>query len=173
MTAVRDESGRPRHAVARSGARLAAVQALFQMSNRDITTEAVVEEFRHHRLTDGDTVEGQPDLSRADAKHFTALVLGTGLRLTEIDQKLDAVLPADWARARLDPVVCAILRAGIFELMARDDVPVRVVIDEYVSIAHAFFDAAEPRFVNGLLDALARQLRPDAFITGHDAAPRG
>ena len=173
MTTTRDDTGRTRRAVARSGARLAAVQALFQVDNRGAGAEAVVEEFRHFRLTDGDTIDGQPDLSGADTKHFAALVLGTAMRLAEIDVKLDAALPADWPRARLDPVVCAILRAGIFELLARDDVPVRVVIDEYVSIAHAFFDAAEPRFVNGLLDALARQLRPDAFVTGHDAAPRG
>lgn len=173
MTALRDDAGRPRRAVARSGARLAAVQALFQVDNRGIGVEAVVEEFRRHRLTDGDAIDGQPDLSGADAKHFAALVLGTGMRLPEIDEKLAAVLPADWPRTRLDPVICAILRVGIFELLARDDVPMRVVIDEYVSIAHAFFDAAEPRFVNGLLDALARRLRPDAFVTDHDTGAPG
>jgi N utilization substance protein B len=165
MSEVR-ETGRPRRAVGRSTARLAAVQALFQIDTRGIDAPSVVEEFRRHRLSDADTEEGQPDLSRADAKHFAALVLGAALRANEVDALIDAVLPVDWPRARLDPVVRATLRAGCFELLARDDVPVRVAIDEYVAIARAFFDGAEPGFVNGVLDALARRIRPDAFILG-------
>ena len=165
MSEVR-EIGRPRRAVGRSAARLAAVQALFQVDTRGIDALSVVEEFRRQRLSDADTEEGQPDLSRADAKHFAALVLGAALRASEVDALIDAVLPVDWPRARLDPVVRAALRAGCFELLARDDVPVRVAIDEYVAIARAFFDGAEPGFVNGVLDALARRIRPDAFILG-------
>jgi N utilization substance protein B len=165
MSEVADTS-RPRRAIGRSTARLAAVQALFQVDTRGSDANSVVEEFRRHRLSDVDTEEGQPDLSRADAKHFAALVLGAAMRAGEVDALIDAVLPADWPRARLDPVVRATLRAGCFELLARDDVPVRVAIDEYVAIARAFFDGAEPGFVNGVLDALARRIRPDAFVTG-------
>lgn len=160
------DAGRPRRAVGRSTARLAAVQALFQIDTRGTTAQAVVDEFRNHRLSDADVGEGQPDLSRADGKHFASLVLGADLRADEVDALVDSVLPKDWPRARLDPVVRAILRTGCFELLARDDVPVRVTIDEYVAIAKAFFEGAEPGFVNGVLDALAKRLRPDAFVTG-------
>lgn len=165
MSEVKDP-GRPRRAIGRSSARLAAVQALFQVDTRGSDAQSVVEEFRRHRLSDADTEEGQPDLSRADAKHFAALVLGAAMRASEVDALIDAVLPADWPRARLDPVLRATLRAGCFELLARDDVPVRVAIDEYVAIARAFFDGSEPGFVNGVLDALARRIRPSAFVTG-------
>jgi len=171
MSAASDP-GRPRRAVGRSSARLAAVQALFQVDTRAADAQSVVDEFRRHRLTDADTAEGQPDLSRADAKHFAALVLGAAMRAGEVDMLVDSVLPADWPRMRLDPVVRAILRAGCFELLARDDVPVRVTIDEYVAIARAFFEGGEPGFVNGVLDALAHRLRPDAFVTGDGGGAR-
>lgn len=172
MTAERD-AGRPGRAVRRSSARLAAVQALFQVDTRGTDAQAVVDEFRSHRLSDADTQEGQPDLSRADGKHFAALVLGAAIRADEVDALIDSVLPAGWPRSRLDPVVRAILRAGCFELLARDDVPVRVAIDEYVAIARAFFDGAEPGFVNGVLDALARRLRPEGFVIGDGGSAHG
>lgn len=158
---------RPRRAAARSAARLAAVQARYQIGSRGMDPQAVIEEFRRHRLSADDTDEGQPDLTRADAKHFAALVLGLAMREAEVDQRLDEVLPPEWPRARLDRVVHAILLMGGFELLARDDVPARVVIDEYVSIARAFFAGAEPGFVNGALDAMAHKLRPAEFAPDH------
>ena len=134
---------RPRHARHRSSARLAAVQALFQAAERGLDAQSVVDEFRSHRLS-----------------------------AAEIDALIDAVLPAGWPRHRIDPVVRAILRAGCFELLARDDVPARVVVDEYVSLARAFFEGGDLGFVNANLDALARRVRPQDFAAGHaDAAP--
>ncbi len=163
----------PRRAVHRTSARLAAVQALFQVAERGLDAQSVVDEFRNHRLSDADIEEGQPDLSGADTRHFAAIVLGAWMRAEEIDALLDAVLPANWPRHRLDPVVRAILRAGCFELLARDDVPSRVVVDEYVTLARAFSDGADPGFVNGTLDALARRLRPRDFAPGHADAASG
>jgi N utilization substance protein B len=160
-------------AVARSAARLAAVQALYQADCRAVAAEQVIDEFRRFRLSDADEGEGQPDLSRADAKHFAAVALGAELRGAEIDALIDARLPTAWPRARLDRVVRAILRAAGFELVARDDVPAKVVIDEYVSIARAFFCGAEPGFINAILDRLARERRPAEFEADHAGAPRG
>lgn len=172
MTDAGDDKPRPRRASSRSAARLAAVQAMYQIDCRGMDPQSVVDEFRRHRLSADDVLEGQPDLSKADAKHFAALVLGAAIRSADVEQALDGVLPADWPRGRLDRVVHAILLTGCFELLARDDVPARVVLDEYVSITRAFFEGTEPNFVNGVLDALARKLRPADFVPGHDVGPR-
>lgn len=158
---------RPRRGGARTASRLAAVQALFQISATGLDPARAVDEFRTHRLGKADVDEGQPDLAHADPGHFAAIVLGAALRADEIDALIGAVLPADWPARRIDPVLRAILRAGCFELLARDDVPVRVVVDEYVSIAHAFFSGVEAGFANAMLDALARRIRPDAFEPAH------
>lgn len=166
-----DGGERPRRGGARTASRLAAVQALFQISATGVDAARAVDEFRAHRLGKADMDQGQPDLAHADAGHFAAIVLGASLRADEIDALIAAVLPADWPARRIDPVVRAILRAGCFELLARDDVPVRVVVDEYVSIAHAFFSGVEAGFANAMLDALARRIRPDAFGPVHDGPP--
>jgi N utilization substance protein B len=155
-------------AAARSAARLAAVQALFQVDSTGVDPRAAVQEFRAHRLGTGDADTGQPDLGHADTGHFAAIVLGASMRAGEIDALIAATLPTDWTLRRIDPVIRAILRAGCFELLARDDVPVRVAVDEYVSIAHAFFEGPNPGFANAMLDALARRIRPEAFVAGHD-----
>ena len=165
-----EKPARSRHAMSRSLTRLAGIQALFQIDRRGLDPHAVIEEFRMHRLGDADLDEGQPDFTRADRRQFASLVLGTMLRAEEIDGLIDAVLPRDWSRDRLDPVIRAILRAGCFELLARDDVPVRVVVDEYVSIANAFFEGVQTGFANAMLDALARRLRPEGFGAGHGPA---
>jgi len=154
--------------VGRSAARLAAVQALFQIDSTGTDPQAAVQEFRTHRLGAADTGEGQPDLGHADKSFFAAIVLGAALRASEVDALIVATLPAQWSLRRIDPVLRALLRAGCFELLARDDVPARVSVDEYVSIAHAFFEGPNPGFANAMLDALARRIRPDEFATADD-----
>jgi N utilization substance protein B len=148
---------------ARSAARLAAVQALYQAERRGADAASIVEEFRRFRLSEADTAEGQPDLTSADAKHFARVVLGEEIRRAEGEALIDAVLPARWPRMRLDPVLRAVLRAAAFELLAREDVPARAVINEYVAVATAFFTGGEIAMVNGALDAMARGVRAAEF----------
>jgi N utilization substance protein B len=141
----------------RSAARLAAVQALYQIDLTSTDSKSVIDEFRRHRLG------VEEDGARADETFFADLVAGVSARQAEIDGTLVPMLAENWTLERLETVLRAVLRAGAFEMMARGDVPARVVIDEYVQIARAFFAGREPAFVNGVLDRLARQLRPDEF----------
>ncbi len=149
----------------RSLARLNAVQALYQLEqNAQAEPRAVVEEFRAHRLghapdaeEDGETPKNPP--ISPDHGFFADLVEGTSERREEIDDHLARVLPAGWPLERLESVVRAILRAGTYELLARPDVPTATVIDEYLNVAHAFFDEGEVPFINGMLDRLGRDLR--------------
>ena len=142
----------------RSLARLAAVQALYQIELGGGTPETVVAEFAAHRL--GREIDGDR-YAEADRAFFADLVRGCSERREEVDGMLSPALPTDWPLARLESVLRAILRAGAFELLARGDVPARVVINEYVEIAHAFFSGKEPGMVNGVLDRLARSLRAE------------
>jgi N utilization substance protein B len=139
---------------ARSVARLAAVQALYQMETAGTGVEAVVREFLDHRF-EGD-IEGEP-LAAADEAFFEAVVRGVVGAQGAIDQAIAKRLAEGWRLERLDATVRAALRAGVFELMARGDVPVEVAIDEYVDIAKAFTDEAS--FLNAALDAIARDVR--------------
>lgn len=142
---------------ARAAARLGAVQALYQIEQSgSADPRLVVEEFRSHRL--GKEVEG--DLyAAADEALFEDIVLGATDRRTEIDEALGGALAAGWPLPRLDSVLRAILRAATYELLARPDIPTKVIINEYVDMAHAFDGGAEPAFVNGVLDRLGRELR--------------
>jgi N utilization substance protein B len=144
-------------ALARSQARLAAIQALYQMDLAETDLAAVIEEFKAHRLG-GDADNGTS--AEADPEHFANLLKGVVRRQREIDPMVDEQLAEGWRLTRIDSIVRAILRAAAFELLELADVPVRVVISEYVEVAHAFFEGDEPRVVNGVLDALARKLRP-------------
>jgi N utilization substance protein B len=146
----------------RSLARLAAVQALYQIELAGSEPEAVIAEFLAHRL--GQEIDGER-YADADRAFFRALVSGGSERREDIDRSIAAALPADWPLARLESVLRAIMRAGAYELLACPDVPARVAINEYVEIAHAFFSGKEPGMVNGVLDRLARTLRPDE-LTG-------
>jgi transcription antitermination protein NusB len=141
----------------RSMARLAAVQALYQIDLTSASPEPVVAEFRRHRLEEA--AGGAP----ADHEFFGDLVEGVYARRAEIDALLTPLLATGWTLERLETVLRAILRAGAFEIVARGDIPGRVVIDEYVSVARAFFDGQEPGVVNGILDRLARQVRAGEF----------
>ena len=159
-------SGRPapardrRHPARLRNARLAVVQALYQADVNRVAVDGVLEEFLRFRLnTDIEDPEG-PDGSKADVGLFTEILRGTAARGAEIDTILAAVLPPDWPMDRLEVLLRAILRAGCYELLARAAVPARVVITEYVELAHAFFTGGEPKMVNGVLDRLARNLRP-------------
>lgn len=150
---------------ARSVARLAAVQALYQMEVSGAGVEAVVREFSEHRfdrppggedgIGDG---EGAPMVA-ADEAFFAELVRGVVEHQRGIDPAIARRLAQGWRLERLDATVRAILRAGAFELSHRPDVPVEVVINEYVDLARSFFEGPEPGFVNAALDGLARDVR--------------
>lgn len=159
MTAVapKAEERRSRPANQRGAARLAAVQALYQMELGGTTLPEVIAEFETYRL--GKEVDGD-QYRNADAAFFRDIVAGVVRDQMQLDPAIDAALAAGWPLARIDATLRAILRSGAFELSVRRDVPSRVVISEYVDIAKAFFEDDGPRVVNGVLDALARNLRP-------------
>jgi N utilization substance protein B len=141
---------------ARSVARLAAVQALYQMETSNAGVETVVREFTDHRF-DRD-LEGEA-LAAADEAFFAEIVRGAVAEQGPIDRAIARRLATGWKLERIDATLRAILRAGAFELMRRPDVPVEVVIDEYLEITKSFFEGPEPGFVNGALDAIARDER--------------
>ncbi len=151
---------RPRGANQRGAARLGAVQALYQMDVGGTTLPAVVAEFEAHRL--GHELEGET-LRPADLDFFRALVGGVIDAQRRIDPIIHAALPPTWPLTRIDLTLRAILRCGAFELLERRDVPARVAISEYVDIARAFYEADEPGLVNGVLDRVAHDSRPDEF----------
>jgi N utilization substance protein B len=146
--------------LARSRARLAAVQALYQMELAGTDLAEVIDEFKTHRL--GPDAEDRA-IAGADAEHFARILHGVVAHQRDLDPAIDAQLAAGWRLERVDAILRAILRAGAFELKEEADVPVRVAINEYVDVAHAFFSGDEPKVVNGVLDALARKLRPGAL----------
>ena len=140
----------------RSAARLAAVQALYQQEMEDTPVARLLEEFHEHRL--GAMIEDAQYID-AEREFFDDIVTGVGSRCAEIDAAISARLAKGWSLERLDRPMRAILRAGAYELIARADVPVGSVISEYVDVAHAFYDKRESAFVNGLLDAIAKEAR--------------
>ena len=141
---------------ARSVARLAAVQALYQMETGGAGAETVIREFSDHRF-DRD-IEGVR-LAHADEAFFGALVRGVVADQDAIDRAVARRLATGWRLDRIDATARSILRAGAFELMRRADVPAEVAIDEYVEIAKSFFEGPEPGFINAALDAIARDER--------------
>ncbi|WP_419255615.1 transcription antitermination factor NusB [Caulobacter sp. ErkDOM-YI] len=140
----------------RSVARLAAVQALYQMEVSGVGVDAVVREFSEHRF-DRD-VDGQ-QMAAADETFFAELAKGVVAKQGEVDQAIVKRLASGWRLERLDATARAVLRAGAYELIHRRDVPTEVVIDEYVEIAKSFFEGPEAGFINGALDAIARDAR--------------
>ena len=142
---------------ARTVARLAAVQALYQMELAGEGVETVIAEFSNHRF-DAD-IEGE-HLAEADEDWFAGIVRGVVAGQREIDEAVKARLASNWRLERLDSTLRALLRAGAWELRERQDVPREIVIDEYVELAKAFFDDAEAKFVNAALDGVARDARP-------------
>jgi transcription antitermination protein NusB len=175
------QRGRPR-----TGARVAAVQALYQSEQTGEAAEAVIDQFIRHRIGSLPGPRGEvagfedgrvPD---ADVPLFAAIVRKAAANGETVDGLVAGHLDKDWPMARLDPVLRALLRAACAELWGgpggvnqggAKQPPGRVVINEYLDIAHGFFSGEEPRFANGVLDAMARTLRPEEF-TGPASARR-
>ena len=156
----------------RSAARLAAVQALYQM---DVTGKGIVDAFAEFEaFWIGREVEGI-SFKPAENAFFRDLLAGVVREQRAIDGKVDATLSDSWPLKRIEAVLRAILRAGAYELLYRKDVPGRVVISEYIDIAHSFYAEDEPGLVNAVLDAVARDVRGDEMKDrrSHSLSPRG
>ncbi len=151
----------PARSQARSAARLAAVQALYQMQMEGTALARLLNEFHQHRLgreVDDEDHEGEV-FADAEVDFFDDIVSGVDARREEIDELLVGKLADGWTIARLDKTMLQILRAGAYELIGRADVPTSSVINEYVDVAKAFFDDREAKFVNGILDAIGKDVR--------------
>lgn len=144
----------------RAVARLAAVQALYQMEVTGAGARDIVKEFELFRLTQD--VDGQT-LRKVDHNWFDGLVSGVVRHQRAVDHAIDEALKSGWPLARIDVTLRALLRAGVFELMQRPEVPVRVIISEYVEVAKAFFGSDETRLANGVLDRIAHTVRAEEF----------
>jgi N utilization substance protein B len=140
----------------RSVARLAAVQALYQLEMENTPIARLLHEFHQHRL--GATIEGAT-YADAEVDFFNDVVKGVDARRLEIDTVISENLGRGWTIERLDRSLRQILRAGAYELLARPDIPTGSVISEYLDVAHAFFPPKEKKFVNGVLDAVAKAVR--------------
>ena len=140
----------------RSAARLAAVQALYQLEMEGTPIAALLHEFHQHRL--GATIE-DVTYAQAEEPFFDDIVTGVDKRREEIDACIAARLSSGWSLERLDKPMRQILRAGTYELIARADIGTGTVISEYVDVAHAFYDKREAGFVNGLLDGVSKDVR--------------
>lgn len=149
--------------LARSAARLTAVQALYQMAISGGTAEVVIGQFAaiepREQVDDDDE-----SIAEADKVLFAELVHGTSGKMVEVDEMLSACLDDAWPVERMEFLLRAILRCGAYELFSRPSVPARVVISEYVRVADAFFEGKEPSLVNAVLDRLARVLRPEELV---------
>lgn len=143
-------------AARRAGARLAAVQALYQMEQTGQSARSVIADFMEDRLGLND--EGEP-VEEADPDLFKSVVEGVVDRQEQIDGAIMKRLAEGWKIERLDATSRAILRAGAYELIADISLPSQIILDEYVSLAHAFFEGSEPKFINGLLDNVSRDVR--------------
>ncbi|WP_169568679.1 transcription antitermination factor NusB [Sneathiella limimaris] len=144
----------------RTLARFSAIQALYQMSMEQVSAEEIVEEFMSYRL--GAEIDGY-QFKDSDKPLFKDLVIGTDERLAQIDEEIQATLDKDRKFEKLDHVMKACLRVAVYELIARIDTKAIVLITEYVGLARIFFSSKEPLFVNGVLDKVARKLRPGEF----------
>lgn len=151
-----DNTSPPSRSQARSAARLAAVQALYQREMEGAEVPALLHEFHQHRL--GAVIE-DVEYAEAEVAFFDDLVAGAVARADEIDAAIAARLASGWTLTRLDKPMKAILRCGAYELLARPDVTRATVVSEYVDVAKAFYDKRETGFVNGLLDAIAGEVR--------------
>ena len=140
----------------RSVARLASVQALYQLDMEKIGIARLLAEFHAHRL--GEQIDDD-QYAEAEVDFFNDIVSGVDARIDEIDELINSKLGEKWEMSRIDITMLQILRAGTYEIIARADVPTGSVITEYLDVAHAFFDAKDAKFVHGVLDAIAKEKR--------------
>ncbi len=161
-----------RKARPRTIARVAAVQALFQAEQGPASAEVVIDEFVRYRLSNTETDDGFED-GRApdgDVRLFQQIVRRAAKEQERIDTLLSDILPADWKMDRLDPVLRALIRAGTAELSQESGgAPAKVIINEYLDVAHGFFEGDERRMANGILDRVAHMLRPAEFPAAEPA----
>jgi transcription antitermination protein NusB len=157
------EAKEPRKANKRGAARLAAVQALYQMDLAGTGLNEIIVEFESHWL--GGEIEGA-QYRPAEAAFFRDIVGGVVREQTRLDPQIDAALARGWPLRRIETILRAVLRAGAYELACRSDIPARVVMSEYVDVAAAFVDEEETGMVNAVLDQLAHQLRAAEFAGG-------
>jgi N utilization substance protein B len=156
---------RPPKTRTRTASRVAAVQALFQAEQAGDNAETVIDQFVRHRLGVLEGQDGFEDgrIPDAEVALFSRVVREAVRRQDDIDPMLVEALPGDWPLGRVDPVLRAMLRAGVAELAMADGPPAKVVINEYLDIARGFFTGPEPGLANAVLDRLARVLRPTEF----------
>ena len=156
------QPGRPR---TRTASRVAAVQALFQSEQAQENPETVIDQFVRHRLGETPTEHGYEEgrIPDAEVPLFAEIVRSAVRQQDTVDAMIMGALPADWPLARIDPVLRAVLRAGVAELAATGGAPAKVVINEYLDVARGFFTGAEPGLANAVLDRLARVLRAGEF----------
>lgn len=162
---ARRPQGQKPSARPRTGSRVAAVQALYQAEQAQTSPETVIEEFIRHRFGELPGRGGFEDGRVLDVNValFGQIVRTASRQQDKVDPILSEALTEDWPLGRLDPVLRALLRAGAAELWMSDGPPARVVINEYLDVAHGFFDGEEPGMANGVLDRVARLLRPAEF----------
>lgn len=174
MTMRRQNQGGSDVLSARTAARLAAVQALYQMDLAGTDLNDVIEEFLSQRMDAGavaaatedlgaEDASAHVDLSGADKQFFADILRAVVRRQREIDPIIDHQLAEGWRLVRVDSILRAVLRAGVCEIVDRADVPVRVIINEYINVSRFFFSEDEPRVVNGVLDKVARKVRAAEF----------
>ncbi len=162
-TDAKPASRRGSRANQRSAARLAAVQALYQMDVAQTGVTDILAEYEATRLGQevGDEDADGAHYAPADASFFRDIVTGVVREQTALDTRVDAALAKGWPLQRLDTTLRAILRAGTYELQFREDVPPKAAINEYVEVGHAFYEGDIMRMINGVLDRIARDLKPD------------
>lgn len=147
-----------------SAARLAAVQALYSMDMTGATPMQALDEYQERRITNAD---GDASLAKPDSDLLTMLVHGTSAELAVVDELIAPALSGEWTLDRIEAILRAILRVGVWELRSRPNTPARVAISEYVDIARAFYAGTEPGLVNAVMDRMARQIRPQDFDGSH------
>nr|WP_294505165.1 transcription antitermination factor NusB [uncultured Rhodopila sp.] len=156
---------RPPKTRTRTASRVAAVQALFQAEQAGDNPETVIDQFVKHRLGDLAGQDGFEDgrIPDAEVPLFARVVREAVRRQDAIDPLVSDALPDDWPLARLDPVLRALIRAGVAELTMTEGPPAKVVINEYLDIARGFFSGPEPGLANAVLDRVARGVRTEEF----------
>ncbi len=142
----------------RSAARLAAVQAIYEMEVTGVTADSILDNFLRQRWPRSGAMESLPP---PDLNLLTRLIQGVHAMQPDLDRAIDAVLEARQGGVRIELLLRAILRAGAFELSMIHDIPAKVIINEYINLGHAFYSSGEPALVNAVLDRLAARYRND------------